>query len=227
MTVYRHILHTDDTICLHVNVIYMSSIAWRKQLATYFTKEQCKRASIMSNEATHSSRESCIWPCQVVSSYQRLTSLMTIASHANAPGFPGLSCECTRDSYFCLSTERVMQLGWNYAALFGHPEQRTGTQQPQGPRGKHGSNERWFKIIVCYRNEMMTQQWPEKETSRCLSKPCAQGWELSFSILSTKPVCLLLKVIACLCCSVFFVLPLPPSCIPCVALATASYCSTV
>lgn len=55
--------------------------------------------------------------------------------------------------------------------------------------------------------------WREKETSRCLSKSCARGWELSFSILSTKPVCLVLKVISCLCCSVFFffVLPLPPS----------------
>lgn len=45
------------------------------------------------------------------------------------PGFPRLSCECTTDSFFCLSIaggrggECMMQLRSNYAALFGHPEQ--------------------------------------------------------------------------------------------------------
>lgn len=85
-------ISTDDTVCLHVNVIYVikgSPIVQHKRLATYFTKELYKRPSIMPNEATHSAWESCLWPCQVVSSYHRLTSLMTIASHANAPASPG------------------------------------------------------------------------------------------------------------------------------------------
>lgn len=40
----------------------------------------------------------------------------------------------------------------------------------------------------CHRNEVMNQQWPKKETGThgCLSKSCAQGWELSFSILSSE-----------------------------------------
>lgn len=60
---------------------------------------------------------------------------------------------------------------------------------------------------------MTIQQRPEKETHGCLSKSCAQGWELSFSIPSSKPLCLVLKVIPCLRCSIF-VLPGPPSHIP-------------
>ena len=91
----------------------------------------------------------------------------------------------------------------------------TSTRQLREPWCKFGSNERWFKIIVCYCGGMMNQQRPEKETDTrgCLSKSCAQGWELSFSILSSKPLCLVLKVISCLRCLVF-VLPGPPSHIP-------------
>lgn len=60
---------------------------------------------------------------------------------------------------------------------------------------------------------MMNQQKPITDTHRCLSKSWAQGWELSFSILSSKSLCHVLKVISCLRCLVF-VLPGPSSHIP-------------
>lgn len=80
-----------------------------------------------------------------------------------------------------------------------------------------------FETTVCYCTEMMNQQTPKKETDThgCLTQSWAQGWELSFSILSSKPLRLFLKVIVCSRCPVF-VLPGPPSHIAWPLLLTAA-----
>lgn len=108
-----------------------------------------------------------------------------------------------------------MQLGWNYAALFGHPEQCTGTQQPQEPRGKYGSNERWFKIIVCYRNEMMNQLTRKRDKSVSVKVLCT-GVRIKF-LYSEHQACLPCSeghLLFMLLSFFFFVLPLPPSRFP-------------
>lgn len=99
-----------------------------------------------------------------------------------------------------------MQLRWNYAAFFGHPEQRslllrehlTALRVPQ----------QW-KVIQDHFVVIAMKWWISKGQEKrrtqvdVCQKSCAQGWELSFSILSREPLCLVLKVISCSRCWVF------------------------
>lgn len=71
-----HTLIADDHVFLPIYLIF----ALKKKTPK---KQLDERAFIMPSEA-HFACESCRWPCQVVSSYHRLTSLMTIVCHANA-----------------------------------------------------------------------------------------------------------------------------------------------
>lgn len=93
------------------------------------------------------------------------------------------------------------------------PAGYTSTRQLWEAWGKFGRNERWFKIIVCNCNDESAKPRKRNRHAWMSVKVCAQGWELSFSILSSEPLCLVLKVISCLRCSAF-VLPGPPSHIP-------------
>lgn len=159
----------------------------------------------MANEAIHSSWASCLWPWQVVSSYHRLTSLMTIASHANTPASPGSLLNAQEILIFCLSAvekhENVMQLRWNYAALFGHPEQccllprkhLTVSDSPEADLAAMKDDSRSLSVIAM--KWWISKDQKKRQTRGCLSKSCAQGWELSFSILSSEPLYLVLKVI--------------------------------
>lgn len=86
-----HTLIADDHVCLPIYLIFAFKVSPKVQndpLAMYLLKKKKKkklheRASITPSEA-HFAWESCCWPCQVVSSYHRLTSLMTFVCHANA-----------------------------------------------------------------------------------------------------------------------------------------------
>lgn len=175
------------------------------------------RASI--NVTTHSSWRSGLWPHQVVSSYHRLTSLMTIASHANAPASPGPN---NRFLFLFIFCENVMQLRWNYAALFGHSEQcflLLTKKQTLDSSGSPEANLAAMKDDSRSLSVLAMKWWISKDQKKrqthvdVCHKSWAQGWELSFSILSCKPLCLVLKVISCLPCPVC-VLPGPPSHIP-------------
>lgn len=80
-----HCWHHVHVIC----VIRGTPTVWYNRLATYFTKERHKRVSIMPNEATHSSWESCLWPCRVAPSYHRLTSWWLSPPMLMPPAPPG------------------------------------------------------------------------------------------------------------------------------------------
>lgn len=103
-----------------------------------------------------------------------------------------------------------MQLRCDCTLLYWHPEQCRLLIHKHCVKSGRKRNVIQDHYLCC--TEMMNQQTPKKDTDthRCLTKSWAQGWELGFSILSSKPLCLILKVIVCICCPVF-VFPGPPS----------------
>lgn len=115
-----------------------------------------------------------------------------------------------------------MSLRWKCATLFGYPEQcvllLTKKKKKRAIDSCSSPVENLAAMKEMIRDHCLLP-WQHDESARtkeppdargCLSKCRGHGWELGFSILSSEPLCLVLKVSSCLRCPLS-VLPGPPS----------------
>lgn len=158
------------------------------RLATYFTNERHKRVSIMPNEATHSSWESCRWPCRVAPSYHRLTSWWLSAPMLMPPASPGprpVSARKTIISVYLLPKQQTRDAIKMKLCCIIWTSWRTlpaaAAQAPDSSESPAAMKDD-SRSFSSYRDEVMNQQRPGKETdtSGCLSKVSCARMRIKF-----------------------------------------------